>query len=74
MYGLETISSGGGNILVVKVLAIASLVGIIKITEAVTWDLGLGYSLGSGDDTGSRGAGTGQNPNVLVLEEKIGSI
>jgi hypothetical protein len=66
----ETISSGGGNILVVKVLAIASLLGIFKIAEAVTWELGLDNSLGRGDHTGSRGAGTGQNPDVLFLKEE----
>ena len=66
----ETISSGGGNILVVKVLAIASLLGIIKIAEAVTWELGLDNSLGRGDHTGSRSAGTGQNPDVLFLKEE----
>ena len=55
-----------------KILAIASLLGIIKITEAVTWDLGLGDSLGRGDDAGSRGAGTGQNPDVLSLKEEEG--
>jgi len=56
----------------VKVLAAASLLGIIKIDEAVTWDLGLSNSLGRGDDTGSRGAGTGQNPDVLSLKEEEG--
>ena len=55
-----------------KVLAAASLLGIIKIDEAVTWDLGLSNSLGRGDDTGSRGAGTGQNPDVLSLKEEEG--
>jgi hypothetical protein len=72
LYRLETINSDGGNILVVKILAAASLLGIIKIAEAVTWNLGLSNSLGSGDDTGSRGAGTGQNPDVLSLKEEEG--
>ena len=45
-----------------KILASTTLLGIFQIAEAVTWDLGLGNGLGSGNDSGIRGAGTGQNP------------
>jgi hypothetical protein len=54
----------------VKVLAGASLLGIIEIAEAVTWDLGLGNIFGSSDDSSIRGAVTGQNPDVLSLKEE----
>ena len=53
-----------------KVLAGASLLGVIEIAEAVSWDLGLGNILGSGDDSSIRGTVTGQNPDVLSLKEE----
>ena len=59
---LRTKISDGGYILLVKILASTTLLGIFQIAEAVTWDLGLGNGLGSGNDSGIRGAGTGQNP------------
>ena len=69
-YRQGTKSSDGGDILVVKVLAGASLLGIIEIALVVSWDLGFSNSLGSSDDSGIRGACAGQNPDVLCLKEE----
>ena len=56
-----------------KILAGAALLSLPEVVKTILGKFGFDNILSCGDNRGIRGAGTGHNPCVLVLEEKKGS-
>jgi hypothetical protein len=55
-----------------QVLACATLLRVLETWETVGWNLGLHDILSISDDCAVGSSSTGENPDVLLLEEEVG--